>query len=621
MSICVSATKNYFINSLGDSEFYKFHENGFGKARIDTFERFWRWIGHFLGLCDSTSQKCHKVSLQVLEKLSALKEAPKILPNLQLNPEGARNLQDLWIGLKVSREFESRKIELIEEIGWTAFLSWVDRWDSESLLDVFLEQETPSLEPMQEALPCEWLNNVSLPSGKASLSTQNKVIASTPHKIPVTAGNLAKKNHAGITYEDHETLARLLSDKRFVNTVKGRNLSISCEKTAFKWPNNGSSSLDKISEVYRVSYVDIERLEVDVDELDSTAKIYAFVQCLKKQKSIKTLTLTSSRNQDAAEPVILPLSLANLFSRLNGLQKFDMGCFVWPLSHAKLPAIYNKTTANIRISPSHDTLKTLDITKRKLLEIAAFCPTAQLKSEKCSYLIPEGFLRRTSRFYHDEFEKTPLAPHHRVIETAQASQIYKLALTSLSESGDSFTQENVDDFIQIALKLQMPLALAQIQKKMPGIYIQLEKLSWKELPKPEDLLKDISLEFTDGTLDIEIYQLAQKKPSRAQVLRNYPRQTSLPPEQDPQIDQADLKRYFEGQNFSLNRNNILSLWAIAISFSDNELFTEIERWLEPQNLTELVLQAPELTKKLYYLSLDRDSLKAKFGHILDRIHF
>jgi hypothetical protein len=148
----------------------------------------------------------------------------------------------------------------------------------------------------------------------------------------------------------------------------------------------------------------------------------------------------------------------------------------------------------------------------------------------------------------------------------------------------------------------MPKALTKLQEAASNNYVDLQRLFPEKLPKHTDVLSDLCLDLSDSQLEIDLYHLALKAPSRASCLKEYPRHQTIAPERDSQINQVDLKTYFEGKPLILTAHNLSSFWAIAVSFQDGPLFQQIKDWLQHQNLALIKQQRPQYLEQWLYLA-------------------
>lgn len=584
MNNCILKTTESLVKNLGYFEFYQIKQNRLEKTEVHRFERLWRWIGHFLGFCDSTTSKCHRVSLDTLEKMTYLKERPHIQDKLQINASELENLEDLWVGAKVARALKSdRLVSVVEEIGWKSFFSWATHWKEEKIFEQFVKEEPPA---DSIDTPYELLNEVSL-----------------------TAGSIASKKHPCIHYSQHKKFASVIASlplneqQRFCKKVDGKTLTFDCKKSHLKWPQDVSNpSFETIKTAFQLSLINIQSLEVDVDALQESAQITALIKLLQKQIYLKKIEFVSS---DPSKEKVLPLELANQLAHLclvDGLDKLDLGPFIWPLPFSKLPATWNVSQATSRPFPQNKP-QPLPLTFEEMTSISPFCPIVEFKTADQSYCVPEGVLRRISFHYHHFFMIDPSNQWVTTIESEKAFQIFELVQASLCGFNGIF-QSDFDDLMALSIELQMPRAFIKLQETVSNSYVDLERLFPEKPPEHTDIFSDLCLDLHGSELEIDLYHLAQKAPSRTNCLKEYPRHQTISPEADNQINTADLRTYFEGKPLLLTARNLSSFWAIAISFKDGPLFEQIGSWLQSQNLRQIKALYPQYLDNWFALALD-----------------
>lgn len=553
MTSYAEKSKSILMSSLSYSEYYHLNGNTVETRVVTAFERIWRCIGTFFGLCESTAAKCHRVSLEQLQKLSSISSPASFFhSNPKKNETLAIYVDDLWIGTQIEKYFESRKENLINEIGWGKFLSWVERHQAHSLLEA-LNLKTPIAPLAQSTIPCVDINGTHL-----------------------TPRSLLNQEHAKLSEKLISQIVSFLSDNRFKDLAKGKPLTLDYQlnEQPLRWPFD--ENLSKIASTFKLHFTGINSVEIDLSQVQQ-GQITQLVSWLLSQKNVKTVRFINAQEKGS----VLPLDIARSLISMKTLERLDLGSFAWPLPLTALPAIWNTSSSTMRSASINKS--PFPLSWKKIQQIQPYCPSIELKSNQ-SFFIPEGVLKRISGHFYDFLNPKTSAAHFTCIHNQDASLIYTLFEASLAGFDDSF-EGDFSNLVDVAIRYQMPYALASLARAYRGFaYVRTDKLRAQPLPSNQDTLTDLSLLFNHKTLDIDLYQLAQLRPTRAKCLSHYPRHQSFAIEHDPQIKHADLQTYFEGKACLLNRENLTSFWAIAISFNDDDLFSNIESWLKNQHL-------------------------------------
>lgn len=558
MTSYAEKSKSILMSSLSYSEYYHLNGNTVETRVVTAFERIWRCIGTFFGLCESTAAKCHRVSLEQLQKLSSISSPASFFhPNPKKNETLAIYVDDLWIGTQIERYFESQQENLINEIGWGKFLSWVERHQAQSLLEA-LNLSTPIAPLVQSTIPCFEISGIHL-----------------------TPRSLLTQEHVKLSEKSIPQIVSFLSANRFKEQVKGKPLTLDYQlnEQPLRWPFD--ENLSKIASTFKLYFTGVNSIEIDLSQVQQE-QIKQLVSWLLSQRNVKTVRFINAQEKSS----VLPLDIARALIYISllstkALGRLDLGSFAWPLPLTTLPAIWNTSSSTVRsVSLNNDCFP---LSWKKVQQIQPYCPSIELKSKQ-SFFIPEGILKRISGHFYDFLSQKTSADHFTCIDNQDASLIYTLFEASLAGFDDSF-EGDFSNLVDVAIRYQMPYALASLARAYRGFaYVRTDKLRSQPLPKHKDSLTDLSLLFNDKTLDIDLYQLAQLGPTRAKCLSHYPRHQSLAIEEDPQIKHVDLQTYFEGKTCLLNSGNLTSFWAIAICFKDADLFSNIESWLKNEHL-------------------------------------
>jgi hypothetical protein len=549
MSVYTRKIEAQFLDQLRYGDYYQVNSVAIRILSVSYLERLWRVIGHFLGLCDSTVQKCHRLSLEQLKNISTYSQAPRLDISLHYKHLDPEQPQHLWIAYKI-QGFDRSAQEMVEAIGWLPFLAWVETYGAQKLLAVF---ERTSQREKQKPLP------PVQPVGKRILG----------------GGALLALEHIGIAFTDRKVISRYLRDARFCNQAKDKPLTLDLEAQPLAWPLDEEKQVefDALHDVFRLFFTGISKLEIDMSRL--TAATSKQLLSLLEHTSVGQITL----NCCDPEPQVLPLDLALALAEQPSLEQLDLGPFVWPLRKELLPATFTTSQSALR-QTAQDSMA-LDLTWQQLQTVQSLCPSVDFIDESgASYSVPEGVLRRVSSYYNRHFQRHPSHEHLTRLSSSKATLMVELVQASLKGFSGPFKNDR-QALIQAAIEFEMPYALLALQRTATHFcHVNTDKAVQSPMTAQEDLLSDITLELEDGALEIDLYHLALQAPTRSWGLSQYPRHQPLPREEDKQIQSSDLRSYFSGQRLELKASNLSSFWAIALAFEDATLLTQIQRWLQ-----------------------------------------
>lgn len=554
MSLYSEKIQARLLGSLNTKQYYQVKGEAVTLETVHWIERIVRFIGHLFNLCDSTTQKCHRISLEQLQKIASFSHPPQIDPKYRIQPLVASDLENFWIAYKVLN-LAQRKQEVIQEIGWPSLLRWVDSQKAAEVLEPF-EQVSFTLDTPAQAKSL----------GKAYASGRDFLT-----------------DHMSLKPSQLPMLDRFLKGERFKKEAHERPLTLDYapekeelgETLTFKWP---SDKWRDYASTFQLHFSGISALEVNAEALDSysTKKLIEI---------LLTNPITQIKFTGSSEPTsILPLEIAQALSKMSSVKILHLGFYTWPLREEALPAICTLSYSQLR---SCETVKEefFPLSWNKFQDIQSLCPNVEfIDGSNQSYSIPEGILRRMSGHFNDYFQNYPSDKFSTPIHHDKALMIFQMVQASLKENPAASFQD-IETFVELALDLEMPFALQALKRSFKGFFhIDESRVCKKALPTATECLSDIIID-TGGDrepLHIELYQLAQQAPTRCWGLLEYPRHRPIYPEEDKQITLDDLTAYFKAERITLNCHNLSSFWAIALVFKDASLFAQVERWLKTE---------------------------------------